>query len=65
MPTRIYICDCCQNKCRSDWTDDQAVAELHRRFGPHWRPSRCVIVCEPCFIKLYGRATPTERSQAQ
>lgn len=49
--TKEYICEACGIKFTPNWTMDEAVEEMKRKFPGH-RPEDCMMVCDKCYDKV-------------
>lgn len=43
-----YICDSCGEECVTEWTSEEAEAEMLKKWGPLAVEDRA-IVCDDCF----------------
>lgn len=45
---KTYTCAVCKNTFEEDWTEEEAIAELHETFG-NFSTDECAVVCDDCY----------------
>lgn len=44
---RKFTCFSCQGEFETDWTEEESIAELEKRW-PGFSPEECSPLCDPC-----------------
>jgi rubredoxin len=61
MKDNEYRCAVCGMVYEKGQTDEEAEEELHNTFGADVEPEDCDIVCDDCYIKLFGSESEEEK----